>query len=68
MAKIKPITTKDWVEIQASEDNIVAPRPKNSDFNLNKIKSSGFIPEDYERLLEDYVIKLIQENGLIDSP
>ena len=36
-------------------------RPKYSDFNLEKLESTGFIPLDHEDLLYHYVVKLIEE-------
>lgn len=36
-------------------------RPKQSDFDLNKIESTGFIPLDHLELLSQYVERLIEE-------
>ena len=55
--EVWPISTREYV---SGKDNI-APRPENSDFNLDKIKSTGFIPSDYEPLLESYVQGLCEE-------
>ena len=55
--EVWPISTREYV---SGKDNI-APRPKNSDFNLDKIKYTGFIPSDYEPLLESYVQGLCKE-------
>lgn len=63
LASIRRISSDEWRELQAMNDITIARRPENSDFNLNKIRSTGFNLHDYSYLLEGYVKRLLEERG-----
>ncbi len=48
---VTPVTTEEYYK---GKDDI-APRPKNSVLNLDKIKSTGFYPEDWRDKLSEYL-------------
>ena len=40
----------------------IAPRPKHSDLNMTKIQKTGFVSQDYETVLKEYVNKLKEDS------
>lgn len=57
IGEVFPVSTDEYM----SGKKNVAIRPVNSDFNLGKIKSTGYYPGDYSPLLESYVEGLCKE-------
>jgi dTDP-4-dehydrorhamnose 3,5-epimerase len=53
------ISTEEYF---AGKENI-APRPKNSDLNLDKLRSAGFEPKDWTSELKSYIMGEIKENA-----
>ena len=51
------VTNTTTIEYFASKENI-APRPLNSTFDLNKIKSLGYQPKDWRESLKDSMLAL----------
>ena len=52
--RVKPITTDEYKQ----DKTHFAPRPTHSDLDLAKIQSTGFVSQDYEPLMEEYVKSL----------
>ncbi|MBW8761704.1 MAG: bifunctional dTDP-4-dehydrorhamnose 3,5-epimerase family protein/NAD(P)-dependent oxidoreductase [Microbacterium sp.] len=51
-ARITAVSTSDYF---ASESAPVAPRPRNSELDLTKIRATGFAPRAWDRALSDYL-------------
>ena len=52
--RVRPVSTAEY----AAEKPGFAPRPENSDMDLSKIRNTGFVPRDYEPMLEEYIKSL----------
>lgn len=52
--RVEPITTVEYMRGKTP----FAPRPTHSDMDLSKIRRTGFVNQDYEPLLLDYVQNL----------
>jgi dTDP-4-dehydrorhamnose 3,5-epimerase len=50
-ARVTPISTDQYKEGRAN----FAPRPTHSDLDLSKIQATGFVSQDYEPLMEEYI-------------
>ncbi len=53
-SRVTPITTDEYKEGK----HPFAPRPRYSDMDLTKIQRAGFLSEDYEPLLKEYINEL----------
>lgn len=54
-ARVTPVSTEDYF---ANATSVVAPRPRNSVLDLEKITAAGFVPADGDALLDRYVARL----------
>jgi dTDP-4-dehydrorhamnose 3,5-epimerase len=54
---VRRISTERYL---AGKQNI-APRPKNSDLNLDKLRAVGFGPKNWQEELKTYIMKAIKE-------
>jgi dTDP-4-dehydrorhamnose 3,5-epimerase len=52
------ISTEEYF---AGKENI-APRPRNSDLNLDKIQATGFVPKSWQDELKEYIINETKED------
>lgn len=52
--RVIPVTTAEY----SSDKKNFAPRPTHSDLDLSKIKATGFVSEDYEPIMREYVQSL----------
>lgn len=52
--RVRPVSTTEY----AAKKPGFAPRPENSDMDLSKIRNTGFVPRDYEPMLEEYIKSL----------
>ena len=50
--KVVPVTTTEYY---ANAQGPVAPRPEHSAMDLSKLGAAGFVPRDWEKLLEEYL-------------
>ena len=64
LAGIRRISSEEWRKLQEINDVVIARRPENSDFDLSKIKAAGFNPDNYDSLLERYVMLLLEEKNM----
>lgn len=53
-SRVIPVTTAEY----SSDKKNFAPRPIHSDLDLSKIQAKGFVSEDYEPIIREYVQSL----------
>lgn len=53
-SRVVPVTTAEY----SSDKKNFAPRPTHSDLDLSKIQETGFVSEDYEPLMREYIQSL----------
>ncbi|WP_259363546.1 bifunctional dTDP-4-dehydrorhamnose 3,5-epimerase family protein/NAD(P)-dependent oxidoreductase [Microbacterium esteraromaticum] len=51
-SRVTGVTTEEYF---ASAQSPVAPRPRNSELDLERVKATGFVPGDGDQLLRDYL-------------
>lgn len=53
-SRVRPVSTEEY----AADKPLFAPRPVHSDMDLSKLRNTGFIPQEYEPLLKEYIKSL----------